>query len=213
MHAPAHAGAWSLPAGSQQWIASVSRETGDFGESWRAEDYTEFGMGDGWAFNAKVESEIRISDIYDDRSGVRLGIQKAFALGERASFSVQASALAGESLDGPECPGGGYEARAAIGTSFVLWGREGYVNAEAGRRERGNCARTSAELALGLSIADDWALGLKAWQDGGGDTGSTKTEVSLTRYFGGIGVGLGWREEVSGNFSQRGWLVTAQARF
>jgi hypothetical protein len=133
---PAHAGAWSLPQGLHQWFATVSRETGDYGQAWRADDYVELGLGDGWGLNAKVETEIRIDTTYDDRSQYRVGLQKAFALTDRASFAVQASLLAGEAMEGPECQGEGYETRAAIGTSFSLFGREGFVNAEAARRVR-----------------------------------------------------------------------------
>lgn len=79
---PAHAGAWSLPQGLHQWFATVSRETGDYGQAWRADDYVELGLGDGWGLNAKVETEIRIDTTYDDRSQYRVGLQKAFARAE-----------------------------------------------------------------------------------------------------------------------------------
>lgn len=88
---PAHAGAWAMAEGVQQWFAAVSHETGDLGEAWRADDFIEFGLGENWAINAKIESEIRISDIYDDRTGFQVGVLKAFALTDRASFAVQAS--------------------------------------------------------------------------------------------------------------------------
>lgn len=210
---PAHAGAWSLPQGVQQWLATLSRETGDFGEAWRADDFSEFGLGDGWGINMKLESEIRIGSTYDDKSGVRLGIQKAFALGDRGSIAVQASALAGESLDGIECQGTGYEVRAAVGTSFQLWGREGFVNAEAGHRARDNCSRDVVELAAGLKFAPDWDVTFKIWDEGGGETGVTKLEASIMRDFWGVGVGVGWREEISGNFEEKGWLLNARVRF
>ena len=210
---PAHAGAWSLPEGVQQWFATISRETGDFGEAWRADDFSEFGLGDGWGVNIKLESEIRIGSTYDDKSGVRLGIQKAFALGDRGSIAIQASALAGESLDGIECQGEGYEVRAALGTSFELWGREGFVNAEAGHRARRDCSRDVVEMAVGLNYADGWDATLKVWNEGGGETGVTKLETSIMRDFWGVGVGVGWREEISGNFEEKGWVLNARVRF
>ncbi len=210
---PAEAGAWAIGQGVQQWLASVSHETGDFGEAWRGDDSIEFGLGDGWTVNAKVESEIRLGDLYDDRSGFRLGVLKAFALTDRASFAVQASMLGGEAMDGPECAGEGYELRAAVGTSFSLLGREGYVNTEAAHRSRGSCDRQVVEIATGLEFATDWNLTLKAWQETGSDTRSAKAEAGISRDFGMFGVGVGWREEISGKFEEKGWVVSAQASF
>lgn len=209
----AHAGAWSLPEGQESWFATVSRESGDFGQAWRADDFTEFGVGDGWGVNIKVESEIRIGSTYDDRSGGRVGVQKAFALGERGSFSVQGSLLLGESLDGPECQGGGYEARAAVGTSFSVFGREGFVNVEAARRVRDNCERNVFEVATGVELMPAWNLGFKAWRDGQGVSESAKAQISTSYNFGGFELGVGWREEISGNFSEKGWLVSVSSRF
>lgn len=209
----AHAGAWALAEGMQQTFATISRETGDFGESWRADDFYEAGLGDGWALNAKLETSIRISEVYDDRSGFRLGMMKAFALGERGSLSVQASLLGGESLDGPECAGEGWETRAAVGTSFSLAGREGYVNLEAGRRFRGDCERGVLEFASGLEFAPDWSLSVKTWQDGPAGSGSAKGEIAISRDFGPLALGVGWRQEISGNFEEKGWLVSLSTGF
>jgi hypothetical protein len=209
----AFASAWSLPEGVEQWFATISREAGDFGQAWRTDDYNEMGLGEGWGVNFKVESQIRIADTYDDRSGFRAGLQKAFAIGDRASFSVQASVLGGESLDGPECVGTGFEARAAIGTSFSLWDREGYVNIEAGQRNRGSCERSVAEFATGLEFAPEWLLEVKAWREGGAETGSAKAEFVVARDLDIFTLGIGWREEISGNFEESGWIVSARGHF
>ena len=208
----AHAGAWSLEPGEQQWFANVSREAGDFGQAWRADDFTEVGLGDGRGVNIKLETQIRIGDTYDYRSGVRVCVLLAFAISERGSISVQASLLGGESLDGGECEGGGVEPRAAAGTSFSLLGRTGFVNVEAAQRFRGDCPRAVVEIATGLEVAPSWNLCLKAWRDGGSN-GSTKAELNLGYDFGFIGVGVGWRQVVSGNFEEKGRIVSAQPRF
>lgn len=197
----------------QQWFATLSRETGDFGETWRADDFTEFGLGDGWGLNLKVESEIRINSTFDDKSGLRLGILKAFPLGDRGSFAITASALGGESLDGIDCQGEGYEVRAALGTSFNAWGHEGFVNVETGHRARKDCERNVAELAIGLDLDPDWQVSLKLWSEGGGETGVAKVEASLMRDFWGVGIGVGWREEISGNFEEKGWVLNGRVRF
>ena len=207
---PAHAGAWSLAEGMQQWFATISHESGDFGQAWRADDYTEYGLGDGWGLNVKVETQIRIDTTDDDRSQYRIGVQKAFALGERASFAFQASFLGGEALEGPECIGDGYEARAAIGTSFSLFGREDYVNVEAARRSRGDtCTRSVAEFATGLELIPAWNLSVKAWSERGDDARSTKAEIGVSHDFDKFSIGAGWREEISGEFEEKGWVVSA----
>jgi hypothetical protein len=209
----ADAGAWSLAQGVQQWFATISREEGDFGEAWRTDDFTEIGIGDGWGFNAKFESEIRISDQYDDRSGFRLGLQKAFPIGERASFAIGASVLAGESLDGPECVGEGLEGRAAVGTSFNFGGHEGFVNVEAAHRSRGGCERSVLEFGSGIELVPTVKLGFKAWQEGGAETGSAKAELMLGWDVADMTLGFGWREEISGNFDEKGWVLSLSGNF
>lgn len=204
------AGAWSQPAGATQSIVSVSREDGDFGESWRIDSFNDYGFGDGWGVTLKAETQIRIDDLYDERSGWRIGAQKAFAIGERGSVSVNVAYLAGESLDGVECEGDGYEVRAAAGTSFSFLGREGFVTVEAGQRNRNDCRRSVLEFASGWEIAPDWSVGVKAWQEGGGETGSAKAELSLQYNLGFARVGAGWRREISGNFKEDGWVVSAR---
>lgn len=210
---PAHAGAWAMAEGVQQWFAAVSHETGDLGEAWRADDFIEFGLGGNWAINAKIESEIRISDIYDDRTGFQVGVLKAFALTDRASFAVQASLLGGEAVEGPECQDAGLELRAALGTSFSLFGREGFVNAEAANRTRGNCERQVMEIAAGLEFAPKWNLTLKAWDERGSGSLSTKAEASISRDIGAFRIGLGWREEISSKFEEKGWVASLRATF
>jgi hypothetical protein len=211
---PAFAGAWTQKAGEQQEIATISRETGDFGEAWRADDNMEAGFGGGWGANLKVAGEVRIGDTFDDRTAVGVGVQKSFALGNRASFSVIGSWLGGEALDGPECTSNGYEARTALGTSYAVAGREAFVNVEAAWRARGeNCERGLVEAAAGIEIAPRWNLLVKAWHEEGDDALSSKAEVSMSHDFGGFAVGAGWREEISGSFEEKGWVVTARGRF
>jgi hypothetical protein len=211
---PAFAGAWTQKAGEQQWIATVSRETGDFGEAWRAEDYVETGFGGGWGANLKVEGEVSIAETYDDRTAIRAGLQKSFALGDRASFSVIGSWLGGEALDGPECTSNGYEARAALGTSYAIGGREGFVNVEAAWRARGeDCERGVVEAAAGIELAPRWNLLVKAWHEEGDGALSAKAEASLLHDFGPFAIGLGWREEISGAFDEKGWIVTGRTAF
>lgn len=53
----------------------------------------------------------------------------------------------------------------------------------------------------------------KAWQDGPSSSGSAKAEIAISRDFGPLALGVGWREEVSGNFEEKGWLVSLSGDF
>jgi hypothetical protein len=205
---PAFAGAWTQKAGEQQWITTVSRETGDFGETWRTDNYGEAGFGGGWGVNLSIDSEIHASDEFDDRVGLRAGVQKSFALTDRASFSVTASMLGGESVDGPDCQGSGYEARAAIGTSFAIAGREGFINLEGAAKSRESCDRQLIELATGIEVVRNLDFVVKGWVEDGAFVHSEKIEPSLLYSFEKSKIGIGWRREVSGAFKEEGWLVT-----
>jgi len=210
------AGAWTLPAKASQTIATFSRETHEFGQTWRADDYSEYGLGGGWEVNFKVETQTRIGIENDSRTGVRAGLQKSFALGERASFSISGSALSGESVDGPDCEGEGYEARAAIGTSFNLFGREGFVNFEGASKERENtCHRTSFELTTGIEVfPKKLTLMGKAWTEDGSYAHSAKVEATLYYDWDSkLRIGAGWREEISGDFDEKGWVVSVWRKY
>jgi hypothetical protein len=122
--------------------------------------------------------------------------------------------IGGEALDGPACLGQGYEARAAIGASFSWLGREGFVNAEAGQRSRGDTRRrVVVEFASGIEFAPSMHLKLKAWSEEGDGARSAKFETGLAYDFDGLRVGIGWREEISGDFEEKGWLLTARSKF
>lgn len=211
----AYAGAWTLPAKASQTIATVSRETNGNGQTWRADDYTEIGMGGGWGFNLKVETENRIGFETENRTGARAGLQKSFALGDRGSLSITASYLGGESLDGPDCEGNGYEARVALGTSFALAGREGFVNLEGGSKDReNNCHRSFVELTAGLEVVPKWTILGKAWSEDGSFAHTDKIEANLLYDWDDkLRIGAGWREEVSGDFEEKGWVVSIWKKY
>ena len=69
------------------------------------------------------------------------------------------------------------------------------------------------EVATGLEFAPDWNLTLKAWDERGNQSRSAKAEVGLSRDFGMFSVGAGWREEISGEFDEKGWVLMGRASF
>jgi len=145
---------------------------------------------------------------------VGVGVKKSFAIGDRAAFALQATWLGGEALDGPECASQGYETRAAVGTSYSVGGFNGFVNVEAARKARGGaCERIGLELAVGLDLAKDWRVLGKTWSERGDGAESAKVEASLCHDFGKYSAGLGNREEKSGAFKEKGFVVQVWAPF
>jgi hypothetical protein len=213
--APAFAGAWTQPAKSSLTIATVSHAAIDDGEMWRTETLTESGFGGGWGLNLKIENEQRFAGANNDKTGWRLGVQKSFALGDRTSAALIASYIGGDSFDSSFCQGNGVETRAALGTSFELLGRNAFVNAEAGYRTREDqdCERVLGEVAFGMDVTPNLSATVKTWAEDGEEGRSAKVEASLLYDFGPVSVGLGWREEVSGAFEEKGWLVSAWKSF
>lgn len=210
----ASAGAWSPVAGKGQQITTVSRERGDFGETWRTDDLFDLGLSRGWAASLKLEGQLRTQTGYDDRTAFGVGIKKSFALGNRGAFALQGSVLGGEALDGPECASSGFETRAAVGTSYKLGGMDGFVNVEAAQKQRGDaCGRQNIEIAAGLDLTDKWRVLGKAWSERGDGAESAKIEASVFRDFGKYSVGLGYREEVSGAFKESGIVAQVWTPF
>jgi hypothetical protein len=210
----ASAGAWSRPAGDGQMITTLSREVRDEGETWRADDLIEFGLGGGWEVGVKLETSLAFLDQYDQRTGAQGYLKRSFALTERAAIALQAAVVTGESLIDSDCGGTGFETRAAFGVSFNVFGREGFANVEAGRREQGEyCIRSLGEAAIGLGLTDHWRGIAKVWQERGEGAFSSKAELTLMRDFGKFSAGIGYRAEVSGAFEEKGFLAAYWAEF
>jgi hypothetical protein len=64
-----------------------------------------------------------------------------------------------------------------------------------------------------MEVADGWTATVKSWVEDGGEGRSSKVEASLSRSFGSLDVGLGWRQEISGAFEEKGWLVSVMQKF
>jgi hypothetical protein len=126
---------------------------------------------------------------------------------------VQASVIGGDALDGPLCEGVGYEARAMVGTSWNLGGRNAFVNAEAGWKTRGGaCERALVEVSAGVDITEKWRTIAKAWTEGGEGRPAAKAELGLYRDFGDYSLGLGYREEISRSFTESAVMVVLWTR-
>ncbi len=210
----ASAGAWTPAPGKGLEITSISREVGDFGETWRSDIYSERGFAKGWALQLDVASQIHANDTVDDRTAVSGGVRRSFALGDRSAAAVQVNVLAGEALDGPECTSVGYEVRGALGTSHAIPTGSTFLNVEGGWRNRGDaCSRSVAEVAMGADVGFGFrALG-KAWREEGDGARSVKVEGGLYFDYRGYSLGAGYREEVSGDFDEKGWVVSLWRRF
>jgi hypothetical protein len=98
--------------------------------------------------------------------------------------------------------------RAAIGTSFYLWGQEGFVNTESGHRSRGDCER-SVEVAVGLEFAPDWNLTFKAWQEQGGAETGRQGGGRMRGLLGCSALAWAGARKYQANFEEKGWVVNS----
>lgn len=207
------AGAWTQEPGKGIQITNVSRETGEFGEAWRSDAYMEGGFKGNWGLSLKVQSEIRLGDYDDDRTSVEAGVRKSFALTDRSVISVQASYLTSEATIGPECVGDGYEVRGAWGSSTSFGSGTAFVNVESGWRARGDCGRAVSEIAAGADLAYGFRVLGKVYSEEGDGAKSAKAEAMLYFDHEKYSYGAGYRQEVSGAFEEKGWVVSVWRRF
>jgi hypothetical protein len=214
----AFAGAWVQAPGHRQQITEVSRERGDFGETWHTSAYSEYGLGKNWGGHLKVDTQIREDQNFDDRTAFDAGLQRAFNLGAHGGggvVSVGASLLAGDALEGPDCSGKGYEMRAAYGRSAKVGGHNAFVNVEAAYNERGSaCRRNLVESAAGIDITPKFHVIVKAWSETGDKARSAKAETDLLydinkKY----SASLGYRREISGAFDESGFVASVWRKF
>jgi hypothetical protein len=87
------------------------------------------------------------------------------------------------------------------------------VNREAGQRLRGGCDRSELKFCSGYEFAPSWMLGFKSWSEVGAETGSAKAEITRGYDFDIVSVAVGSREEISGNFDEKGWILVARSSF
>jgi hypothetical protein len=210
----AHAGAWTQDPGKRLEISTISIERGDFGDSWGTGLLIEQGFAPGWGGHLKYDERRRTTDAIDQRGALELGVRRAFAVAPQAVLSVQGAWLGAEGLKGPQCSGSGYEFRTAAGLSGLIGKRNAYLNLEAAWRSRGAlCEGRLLELAGGLDLSDRWRVLGKAWSDRSDGDASDKIEASLFRDFETFSLGLGYRQEISGEFGERGVVLQVWSRF
>lgn len=200
----ASAGAWPQIASEGLEISEVSRETGAFGEVWRAGYWVEYGLSDRWTGFAKLENEVRVSEFVDDRAGGLLGLRRSIWQAGRSALAFEGGLLFGEATEGLNCEGGGYEAKIAAGRSARLLDREAFVSLDAGWRERGGCGRFAASASAGFELTQHWRVLSSAWTDTGDGDRTATLEVGLQRQIGSFRLGLSYRDEISGAFDQSG---------
>lgn len=88
------------------------------------------------------------------------------------------------------------------------------MNVEGARRfRRDGCNRWIAEIATGLEFVPGWNLTLKSLTEQGDDARSTRAKAVGDHDFFGMRVGAGWREEISRELEEKGWVMSARATF
>ena len=208
----AFAGAWTQAKGDGYRATSVSRERGDFGESWRHESYLEYGLTPRYTLSGKLETLWRLDAQFSDRTTGELSIRRQLYRTENSVVSIQAGALLGEALEGDTCEGEGGEVRLSYGRNLNLSGKAAYVVVAAAHRKRGTCDRNKVDFAVGVDLSENWNVQVKAFgETGGGD--SLKLETMLSQKIRESYLGIGVREEVGGQFNETGVFVSLWKRF
>jgi hypothetical protein len=54
---------------------------------------------------------------------------------------------------------------------------------------------------------------VKAWHEEGDGSLSAKAEAGVLYDFGPVAIGVGWRQEISGEFDEKGAVLTGRLRF
>ena len=133
----------------------------------------------------------------------------------RAAF--EGGIVGGEAIGGTigGCDTLGGEARLSIGGGGRSEkGRNWFIFFDGAVREHGNCRRQRIEAGFGQEVAKNWFATTKVFLDqGSGNARSAKFESVISRRFGQFDLGLGYRQEFGGRFSEDSLIISLERRF
>ena len=123
----------------------------------------------------------------------------------------------GEAIGGTiwGCDTVGGEARLSFGGGGrTERGRDWFTFVDGAIREHGTCRRQRIEAGYGREIARNWFTVNKVFLEiGTNDARSAKFETVVSRRFGKLELGLGYRQEFGGRFRENGLIVSLERRF
>lgn len=213
---PANASPWIRPAGDTYLRLAMADEQVEGLAARRIDLYGETGLGGGWSLSAKAEHVGFESASDFNAEGYRLTLRRALFRRGPAVISAGVGAVHGAAIGGAAgCADTGAELRLGAGLSGIRRGRDWYAFADlSGRRHGDGCRRERVELGLGRELTSNLYLTQQVWiERGNGAARSDKMETGVTFTPDWGEVTLAWREEVSGRFSETGFVLALARRF
>jgi len=212
------AGPWGQGEGNTYAEIAVLGQRIDGAGAARVELYAEYGLSDNWTVIGQLEGvtfpQLSGQDQFAYRATARHQIWQNGRFLAAFEGGVVGGAAIGGTIGGCDSVGG--EARISLGATGQTRRRERewFAFADAIVREHGNCRRQRLEFGYGQEILPKWWSVNKIYlETGSGDAESIKLDSKISRQFGKMELGLGYRQEVSGRFREIGVVVSLVRRF
>ncbi len=212
------AGAWVPPPQEGVLIANLVEVRTDQTQSGTSfELYGEYGLKGGWALVAapSLSSAVQSASKEWVLDEVLFAVRRKLFVGKTLALSTQIGGFSVPGVRNNNDRAYGVEARLALGKSF---GESGWVNVEAASRSCGaGGIGARFDATLGLKMANDQRLIVKAFGDGNGCTKPiVRAQVSYVRPISQkLAVEIGWRQSVDQEsaFADRGFVVGLWQKF
>jgi len=214
---PAEAGPWTRQKGAGYTQAAILGQNIDGVGAVRGELYGEYGVTSKWTLNAQLEGvtfpELAGFDQFAYRFTGRRQIWKKGIWRAAIEGGVVGGEAIGGTLGGCDTVGG--EARLSFGGGGrTEKGGDWFTFLDGAIREHGNCRRQRIEAGYGRKIVGNWFTVNKVFlENGTDDAGSAKFETVLSRRFGKLELGLGYRQEFGGRFRENSLILSLERRF
>lgn len=215
--AQALAGPWTLPRdGAYTQLAVLGqRVAGE--DAVRGELYGEYGVTPRWTATGQLEGVTFPELSGFDQFAYRATLRRQLFQQGRFLLAFEGGVIGGEAIGGTigGCYTVGGEARVSIGGGGrSKRGLNWFGFADAIVREHGNCRRQRFETGFGREIVSNWFTVNKLYlETGTGDAQSAKLETILSRRFGNLDLGVGYRQEFGGRFQEAGIIISLERRF
>lgn len=200
------------------WIysrSSLSYEQLNQVAGWRGDIYFEYGMSEDWTVTGKLETVAYPQNPIEDGDGVRVTVRRALFRSDQLSVTAEFGALQGSAIGGFNgCDAPGLELRGGAARTQKVFGRDTYMFGELVRREHEACRRDRLELGAGARLTHRIWASSQIWLERRNPVAaSDKVQFELLWRQQRVDYALGYRRELSGDFSEQGVFVAIARRF
>lgn len=214
---PSHAAPWVQEKSKIYTQAAILGQRIDGQNAIRGELYGEYGVSSKWTLNGQVEG-VKFTELDGfDQFAYRFTARRSLWRRGNWRAAFEGGIVGGEAIGGTigGCDTLGGEARVSVGGGGrTEKGRDWFVFLDGAIREHGNCRRQRIEAGYGQEVIKNWFAVSKVFlEDGSGDARSAKFETLISRRFGKLDVGLGYRQEFGGRFQENSIVFSLERRF